>query len=42
MADYSRTGIVVTQLGLGCEAGWVWGIANASGLYIGKYSAEPA
>jgi len=42
VADYSRTGCVVTQLGLGCEASWVRGIANASGLHIGKYRAEPA
>jgi hypothetical protein len=42
ITDYSRTGCVVTQLGLGCEPNWVRGIANASGLHIGKYRAEPA
>jgi hypothetical protein len=30
------------QLGLGCEASWVRGIANAPGLDIGKYRAKPA
>ena len=42
VADYSRTGCVVTQLGLGCEASWVRGIANAPGLHIDQYRAEPA
>jgi hypothetical protein len=42
IADDPRTGCVVTQLGLGYEANWVRGIANASRLHIGKYRAEPA
>jgi hypothetical protein len=34
--------IVATQSGLGSKASWVRGIANASGLHIGVYRAEPA
>jgi len=37
-----RTGCVVTQLGLGCQANRVRGVANAPGLHVGKYRAEPA
>jgi hypothetical protein len=41
-SDHSRTERVVTRLGFGCQASWCRGIANASGLHIGKYRAEPA
>lgn len=36
VTDRPRIGCVVTQLGLACEASWVTGIANPSGLHIGK------
>jgi len=34
--------VFVTQLDLGHEATWVSGVADASGLHIGKYRAQPA
>ena len=41
-SDRSRTGCVVIRLAAGCQASWCGGIANASGLNIGEYRAQPA